>query len=84
MCAEDTPVIENIRSCKGYFYHVHANDSNLKAPGFGKVDFQPIFSTLIEAGYEDYVSVEPFDYSPDPETLAIKSLEYMKSCLQKS
>lgn len=81
MCAEDIPVPENIRSCNGFFHHVHANDSNLRAPGFGEVDFRPIFSTLAEVGYDGYVSVEPFDYSPDPETLAVKTLEYMKDCL---
>lgn len=81
MCTEPIPVPQNIRECKGLFHHFHANDPNMLGPGFGKVDFKPIFATLKELGYHGYVSVEIFDYSVDPRTMATKSLEYMKSCL---
>ena len=81
MCAEDIPVGENIKTCRGYFRHVHANDANLRGPGFGEVDFRPIFAALMESGYDGYVSVEVFDVTPDPETVARESLRYMKECL---
>ncbi|OHE88346.1 MAG: hypothetical protein A3G75_04245 [Verrucomicrobia bacterium RIFCSPLOWO2_12_FULL_64_8] len=80
MCAESLPVPENIRACRGWFHHFHANDANLRGPGFGKVDFKPILQALDEAGYQGFVSVEVFDFAPDPETIARESLRYLRAC----
>ena len=44
----------------------------------GEVDFAPIFEALREINYENWVSVEVFDYEPGIENLASKSIEYMK------
>jgi sugar phosphate isomerase/epimerase len=45
------------------------------------VDFVPIFQALRESGYAGWVSVEVFDYKPDPVTIAVKSVEYMQRSL---
>jgi sugar phosphate isomerase/epimerase len=53
----------------------------MRGPGFGDVDFKPILRTLKEVGYNGYVSVEVFDFKPDPETIARESLRYLKASL---
>jgi sugar phosphate isomerase/epimerase len=60
--------------------YFHANDANRRAPGYGETDFHLIASALREAGYDGWVSLEPFDYHPDPMTLAKESFAYMKEC----
>jgi sugar phosphate isomerase/epimerase len=78
--SEGAPLPDLIRKFAADIAHVHANDSNRRGPGFGGTDFVPILSTLQEVGYQGYVSVEVFDYTPDPITIARQSLAYMQRC----
>jgi sugar phosphate isomerase/epimerase len=78
MCAEAKPIPQIIRESWPHFAHFHANDRNLKGPGFGAVDFQPIAAALKEVGYHGFVSVEVFDLTEGPEAIASGSLEYLK------
>lgn len=78
MCHEDKPVPQIIRESRGYFAYVHANDENLKGPGFGRVDYAPIASALREVAYNGMISVEVFRYDEGPEAIASKSLDYLK------
>jgi sugar phosphate isomerase/epimerase len=55
----------------------------MKGPGFGDMDFVPIFRALDDAGYTKWISVEVFDYTPDPETIASRSIEYMNASLDR-
>jgi sugar phosphate isomerase/epimerase len=80
MSSEDAPVPELIRRHATRTGHFHANDPNKRGPGFGATDFVPIFRALRDSGYRGWVSVEVFDYSPDPETIARESLRYMREC----
>jgi sugar phosphate isomerase/epimerase len=81
MSSEATPIPDLIRRNAGQLVHFHANDPNRQGPGFGELDFRPIFAALAEVGYEGWVSVEVFDYSPGVERLARESIEYMRRCL---
>ena len=80
MSSERLSVPELIRRYAKVTRHFHANDPNRRGPGFGDVDFRPIFKALKDSNYRGWISVEVFDYAPDPETIARKSIEYMRSC----
>ena len=67
-----------IRKHARHLAHYHANDENLNGPGWGDVDFAPIFQALKDVDYQGYLSVEVFEFEPGPEAIATKSLEYMK------
>jgi len=79
MCSESKPIPQIIRESFPHFAHFHANDKNLKGPGFGEVDFKPIAEALREVGYNGYVSVEVFNFDEGPEVIATKSLEYLNA-----
>ena len=83
MSTDDGPTPDLIRRHGGKAGHFHANDVNRRGPGFGNVDFVPIFKALKDSGYAGWVSVEVFDYSPDPETIARDSIRYMRECAAK-
>lgn len=78
MCSEAKPIPQIIRESWPRFAHFHANDKNLKGPGFGDTDFKPIAAALKEVGYAGYVSVEVFKFDEGPEVIANKSIEYLK------
>ena len=57
--------------------HVHVNDPNGRGPGFGHLQFAPLLKILQQADYAGYISVEVFDFKPDPQTIAARSLGYL-------
>ena len=61
-----------------HFAYFHANDENLKGPGFGAVDFKPIAQALKDVNYQGVVSVEVFSFDEGPEVIATKSIEYLR------
>ncbi len=80
MHTDEAPVPELIRRHGAKAGHFHANDANRRGPGFGNTDFVPIFRALQESGYGGWVSVEVFDYAPDPVTIARNSIQHMRTC----
>ncbi|NGO39776.1 sugar phosphate isomerase/epimerase [Limisphaera ngatamarikiensis] len=84
MCTEPEPIPAIIRASWPHFAHFHANDRNLKGPGFGDVDFRPIAAALREVGYDGYVSVEVFNFDDGPDLIARKSLDYLRQTFGQS
>jgi len=78
MCSEERSIPEIIGACRGRFAYFHANDRNLKGPGFGDVDFAPIAAALKGVGYTGTVSVEVFEFDEGPEVIARQSIEYLR------
>jgi len=78
---EQIPVHQLLHDSGPHLHHVHVNDANLRGPGFGDTDFVSVLRTLQEVGYERYVSVEVFDFKPDPRSIAAASLAYLRGIL---
>jgi sugar phosphate isomerase/epimerase len=80
MCSESAPIPELIYRFANDAVHFHANDANRRGPGFGDVDYRPIMDALRHTNYAGWISVEVFDYSPDPITIARESIRYLTRC----
>lgn len=82
MSSEAKPIPRIIEESWPDFAYFHANDKNLKGPGFGDVDFRPIAGALHQVGYGGYVSVEVFKFEEGPEVIATRSIDYLKKVFQ--
>jgi sugar phosphate isomerase/epimerase len=74
-----TSVPQLIRAHAGKAGHFHAQDVNLRGPGMGDVSYGPIMKALVDSGYDRWVSVEVFDFSPGAEYTAQQSI----TCLRR-
>ncbi|MEZ6120279.1 MAG: sugar phosphate isomerase/epimerase family protein [Pirellulaceae bacterium] len=82
MSSESKPIPDIIKDSAAFVEHFHANDANKLGPGMGEIDFAPIFAALQEIGYDKWVSVEVFDYTPGLEKLVEGSFQYMQQFLK--
>jgi sugar phosphate isomerase/epimerase len=78
MSSESKSVPDIIRSARGYIAHVQVNDPNNLGPGMGEVRYEPIVAALREVGYDGWLSVEAFDFSPGPGRIARESIAYLR------
>ena len=76
--AENLDMPTQIRTYAEHVAHFHTNDDNGYLPGSGNVDYPPIIEALKEINYTGYLSTEVFNFEPDPETIARRSIEFLK------
>ncbi len=85
MASESQPIEDVIRQVTAdEVGHVHVNDPNLYGPGMGEVDYAPLATALDAIGWDRWLSVEVFKYDPDPETIAHRSIEYLRRFWQET
>jgi D-psicose/D-tagatose/L-ribulose 3-epimerase len=63
--------------------HLHVNTPEGKGPGMARYDFVPILRAARQAGYTGWVSAEPFDYAPDPHTVARTVLATLQDAIRR-
>jgi sugar phosphate isomerase/epimerase len=63
--------------------HVHVNELDGKHCGQGDYDFKPVLQTLSRLRYNGWVSLEVFDFTPGPDTIAQQSLRYLESEIER-
>ena len=76
--AENLDMPTQIRTYAEHVAHFHTNDDNGYLPGSGNVDYPPIIKALKEINYTGYLSTEVFNFEPDPETIARRSIEFLQ------
>ena len=70
--------------------HIHLEDiaasraHNHLILGHGAIQFQKVFKTMINLGYEGDVSLELYPYVDTPEEAGRESLEYLQTLLQEA
>jgi sugar phosphate isomerase/epimerase len=63
--------------------HVHVNEMDGRHPGTGDYDFKPLFDVLRRRGYQHWVSLEAFDFTPGAEKIANDSLRFIEGEIAK-
>ena len=58
--------------------HVHINEMDGRHPGTGTYDFKGVLQALKEVSYRNWLSLEVFDFSAGPETIARESARLVR------
>lgn len=80
MNIEEVSITDALSAAGPRLWHVHAADSNRRAPGFGHLDFQAILAALERIGYRGYLSAEILP-KPDPDEAARQTLRALRPLL---
>ncbi|MFD2574165.1 sugar phosphate isomerase/epimerase family protein [Spirosoma soli] len=95
---EEKSIAEALRTIAPHLVHVQISENDRSTPGKGHVNFDEVFSTLNEIGYEGPIAIEAFGVKPaalasaahifrpmfdSPEQLAADGLAFLKSELVK-
>jgi len=76
----ETPFVRGLGS--GKLWHVHLGDNNRLSPGEGMIPFEHVVGVLHRAGYAGFLSAELLA-KPDPDTAGRRTLDAMRSIMEK-
>lgn len=62
--------------------HLHVNTPDGHGPGLADYDFAAVLRAAKRAGFSGWVSAEPFDYTPDPDTVARTIIATLKAAVR--
>ena len=79
---EEKDVIEAIKKYSPYNIHVHLADNNRRYPGHCGLNFEKIFTTFKECGYDGNFCTEIFQI-PNQEEAAKGAIEYVKPIIKR-
>jgi sugar phosphate isomerase/epimerase len=82
MNIEDVDIYQSFRDAEDYCWMVHVCDNNRRYPGSAHLDFARIVATLMEVGYDGFVSTEMLPW-PDPDTSARAAIEHLRRFIPK-
>lgn len=80
MNIEESDIFNSITSARDFLSYVHVADSNRLAPGQGHIDFNKLFETLSNIGYQGNITAEILPI-PDDETAVINTARYLTSLI---
>jgi len=80
MNIEEPSITKSILLARERCFHFHVADSNRWYPGAGHINFQEIIDTLTDINYDGFLTAEMLPL-PDPDTSAIKTIEYMRKII---
>ena len=72
-----------IQSSHKFLRHMHFADNNRKMPGFAHIDFSRIVKSLIQIGYNGYISFEPNLPDKNYEHATSFGLDFIKRTVKK-
>lgn len=91
---EEKNISDALRKVAPYLVHVQISENDRSTPGQGHINFDEVFSTLQEVGYDGPIAIEAFGPNPpelaaathifrpmfqSPEQLAVDGLAFIKS-----
>ncbi len=96
---EEKNVADALRKVAPYLVHVQISENDRSTPGQGHINFDEVFSTLQEIGYQGPIAIEAFGPNPpelaaathifrpmfeSPEQLAVDGLEFIKARINQT
>jgi len=83
MNIEEDSFNDAIMGSQKFLRHTHFADNNRKMPGFAHIDFSTIVKSLVEIGYDRYISFEPNIADRYYEHTTRSGLEFIRKIVQQ-